>query len=113
MSLSDILGETQGLEEKDVGELIEKIIDKLLDEKNVLQLTDLSESEIREVAELLAIADTFNVMFIKKYVKYVLLLKISKKRAGRKELLNAIKYLAVVFHQEKEDKGGILKRIIR
>lgn len=68
-------------------EAMGKIIALLANEDKYKLITDIQYDEISTIAGLLAIADTYDIVLLKNYLKNFLLLRISNRRQGRKEIV--------------------------
>jgi len=68
-------------------EAMGKIIALLANEDKYKLITDIQYDEISTIAGLLAIADTYDITLLKNYLKNFLLLRISNRRQGRKEIV--------------------------
>lgn len=112
--LEQIIKSSEKSEELERLEIIKQLLSTLTDTDKIILLSDLSEKEINDFAFLLTFAEYYDLDFVKQYVKNLLLLRVSKKRKGRSEILNAIKSISLLTSEKPvTEKENILKRILR
>jgi len=87
-------------------EAMGKIIALLANEDKYKLITDVEQNEISNIAGLLAIADTYDITLLKNYLKNYLLLRISKKRLGRKEIVEM-----GIAKMQSASQAGLLNRV--
>jgi len=87
-------------------EAMGKIIALLANEDKYKLITDVEHNEISNIAGLLAIADTYDITLLKNYLKNYLLLRISKKRLGRKEIVEM-----GIAKMQSSSQAGLLNRV--
>jgi hypothetical protein len=87
-------------------EAMGKIIALLANEDKYKLITDVEQNEISNIAGLLAIADTYDITLLKNYLKNYLLLRISKKRLGRKEIVEM-----GIAKMQSSSQAGLLNRV--
>lgn len=68
-------------------EALGKIMALLADETKRNMISDLAPDEVSTVAGLLAVADQYKIELLRKYLNYFMLLRISKNRKGRQEII--------------------------
>jgi hypothetical protein len=86
-------------------EALGKIMALLANEDKYKLITELGDGEISHFAGLLAIADTYDIQLLKNYLKNYLLLRISKKRQGRKEIIEM-----GVARMREQGQQGVMNR---
>ncbi len=89
---------------KDLGEAYGMIAGKLADPQNIKILTELSETEIRQFAAVLAIAEYIEMPSIGQLINEIMTLKISKTRLGRKEMLELAQNMGASDAKMQESK---------
>ena len=87
-------------------EAMGKIIALLANEDKYKLITDIQYDEISTIAGLLAIADTYDIPLLKNYLKNFLLLRISNRRQGRKEIVEM-----GVAKVQSSAQAGMLNRV--
>jgi hypothetical protein len=87
-------------------EAMGKIIALLANEDKYKLITDIQYDEISTIAGLLAIADTYDITLLKNYLKNFLLLRISNRRQGRKEIVEM-----GVAKVQSSANAGMLNRV--
>jgi len=86
-----------------VDEALAKMSLELLDpaEQKLFTVSDLTPKEIFILSTLLSYAEKFKSKLIKKWVKYFLLLRISRLRLGRREII----FLGAGLHETGDRRG--------
>jgi len=79
---SDFLGDISTSEEA-----LGKIMGLLADESKKFMITDLDPDEIIHLAGLLSVAEKYNITILRNFIYYLMLLRISKNRKGREEII--------------------------
>lgn len=79
---SDLSGDASTTEEA-----MGKLIALLSNENKFRVITELTKDEESAIAGLLALAETYDIPLLKNYIKNLLLLRVSRKREGRKEII--------------------------
>jgi hypothetical protein len=69
-------------------EALGKIMALLADESKKFMITELEPDEIVYLAGLLAVAEKYNIKMLRDFIYYLMLLRISKNRKGREEIIN-------------------------
>jgi hypothetical protein len=68
-------------------EALGKIMALLADESKKFMITDLDPDEIVSLSGLLAVAEKYNITMLRNFIYYLMLLRISKSRKGREEII--------------------------
>jgi len=103
----DVLNEAELLTDvSTTEEAMGKIIALLANEDKYKLITDIQYDEISTIAGLLAIADTYDITLLKNYLKNFLLLRISNRRQGRKEIVEM-----GVAKVQSSANAGMLNRV--
>jgi hypothetical protein len=79
---SDFLGDISTSEEA-----LGKIMGLLADESKKFMITDLDPDEVIHLAGLLSVAEKYNITILRNFIYYLMLLRISKGRKGREEII--------------------------
>jgi len=79
---TDFLGDISTSEEA-----LGKIMALLADETKKFMITDLEPDEIVSLSGLLAVASKYNINILRDFIYYLMLLRISKGRKGREEII--------------------------
>ena len=79
---TDFLGDISTSEEA-----LGKIMGLLADESKKFMITDLDPDEVIHLAGLLSVAEKYNITILRNFIYYLMLLRISKNRKGREEII--------------------------
>ncbi len=90
-----------------VEEAIGKISMILAKSEKIKVLTDLDDEEIKQIAALLVVADVVDDKNLENFCNNFMELRVSKKRLGRRELLD----LAKSSGRQAEQRLGFVRRI--
>lgn len=98
--IKDDLDSLTTINEEDEESEKDKVLKLLMDKKDIGLKTELSDQEIMEISKLLVIADRIESDALKQFLKTFQLLRVSKQRQGRKEIIASLK------DEESRDKMG-------
>ena len=108
LGLSDVL-----LEAADEPSEMDKIIAMFLDPKNIHHLTELNRNEVTAFSVLAALAKKYQLEFLKDFLAYNLIMRVSHKRGGRKEFAKIVSRLPQMQDDGMIQQPGGWRRFMR
>ena len=87
-SLDELKAILEVLQGKTKEESIAKAIEHLASEDRIMLFSDVSYFEIPKLSTLKVIAQRYNLKWLNQYLTFNLLLRVSRNRLGRKEIVN-------------------------
>lgn len=89
---------------------LDKIIELLLDPRNISHNTELTRNEITAFSVLATLAKRHNLPVLKDFIRENLIFRVSKNRAGRKEITKIVSRQLAQSPQDGQDAGGFGSR---
>jgi hypothetical protein len=98
------LAEALLMQDKELSEL-DKIIEMILDPNNIAHNTELTRNEITAFSVLATLASKHNLPVLREFLKQNLILRVSKGRKGRQELIRILNREMAMQEQSMQNQG--------
>ena len=105
-SLDEILEALEKISGKTTDQEIARAVTILADPQKTKMFSDLTRQEVYDFADLLQIAEDFNLSWLRGQINKILILKVSQGRKGRDEL---VKVISRAEEKIREEVRRILK----
>lgn len=102
--------EQKGMDSDDITEALSQLLSELSDEEAHNLFSDLTDEEIRHISVLATVGDDDDLT--KQFLREFKILKVSKRRRGRKELVKIASAFSGVFETKNEGKMGKIRRTL-